>query len=484
MFRHGLIYLLAKLAPVLASFVLLAAYTRWLSQADYGLFSMLQVLASSASLVLLGWLYVGIMRFWEQQAVSTAVVRQLVTAVVAGVSLLGALVAVLLGVLGGEWQAALAAWVLFVGAAWYEAYQRINAITLQVRHYLWVEVGRTAVVLGSGLLLVGLGYGWAGAALAVALGFGMVLLASGALWRQFAWNWQGLDTGLLRQLWHYGVPLSLSFVLLELIHAADRVMLGWLHSYAAAGDYAVAYNLPYQALMLFGSALNLAAYPLVIRAWGQEGAARAVRLLQEYGVGLLGVGIPAAVGLYAVADALVPLLVGQPFVPAVLALLPWLIVAMLLNCFYLFYVSLSFQLARQTGTAAKVVAGAAALNVALNLLLIPAYGALGAAMAAVLAYAWCVGYGFWLGNRLVPLVLPYRDLGKIALAALVMYAAVRWLPLPAVPAALALALQVLVGVAVYAAMAWALDVAGMRHRLVSYWGKGKGWQASSMSSPP
>lgn len=42
--------------------------------------------------------------------------------------------------------------------------------------------------------------------------------------------------GMLRVLLVYGLPLSLSLVLLEVIHTSDRVMLGWLRGYAEAGN--------------------------------------------------------------------------------------------------------------------------------------------------------------------------------------------------------------------------------------------------------
>lgn len=480
--KHGLLYLLAKVAPAMASFVMLAAYTRWMSTTEYGIFSTILVLASSATLFVFGWLYVGIMRFWDQRALTAAAAGQLITL---SVVLLGGVVGILSALAGwwsGQWAVAFGFFAVFSSAAFYEAYQRINSITLAVKQYVWTELGRTLVTLVSGITLVGAGYAWQGAVGAVVWGVVVVLILSGALWQQFAWHWRTVDLAILQRLLRYGLPLSLSFVLLEVIHSSDRVMLGWLRGYAETGEYAVAYNLVFQMLMILSSSLNLAAYPLVIRALEQQGKVQAEARLREYGLVLLGVSLPALLGLLAIADAFVPLIVGAEFVEVTLALLPWLGVAIWANCVYLFYVSLAFQLAERTGDALKVVAGAVVLNLGLNLLLIPAFGVWGAAFASLLAYGWCVGYGYYLGNKLFTLALPMAEVAKILLAAGVMYILLLRMPTLALPAMALLCLKIALGVLLYASAIWLLNPAQVRHWLKQQAAGKLPWQTLSISS--
>ncbi|MFN3786363.1 MAG: hypothetical protein ACK4RS_05930, partial [Thiothrix sp.] len=188
--KHGLLYLLAKVAPAVASFVTLAAYTRWMSTAEYGIFSTILVLASSTTLFVFGWLYVGIMRFWDQRALTATAAGQLITLSVASLGLLVGLISLGAAWWTGQWAVATGFFAVFISAAFYEAYQRINSITLQVKSYVWTELGRTFVTLVSGMALVGAGYAWKGAVGAVVWGFSVVLVLSGALWQQFAWQWR------------------------------------------------------------------------------------------------------------------------------------------------------------------------------------------------------------------------------------------------------------------------------------------------------
>lgn len=477
--KHGLIYLLAKLAPALASFVVLAAYTRWMSTEEYGIFTTILVVASSVSLFAFGWLYVGIMRFWDKQEMSTGTVERLITVSVLVIALLVGLLAGVFALLTGQVAVAAGFFVVFLSSAFYEAYQRINSISLKVNHYLWAEVGRTVLTMGSGLLLVGVGYSWAGAIGGVVLGVVLVLLLSGALWRHFRLSWRGLDVGVLKSLLKYGLPLSLSLVLLEVIHTSDRVMIGWLRGYAEAGEYAVAYNLPFQILMMMTSSLNLAAYPVVIRTLEREGKAQAEARLQQYFVLLMGVSIPAIFGLVGIADAFIPLLVGAEFVQASIELLPWIGVAIFANCLYLFYISLAFQLAEHTAGSVKVVGVAASVNVLLNLILIPGYGLLGATLASMAAYLLCVVYGYYLGRQHFALTIPLRDVGKILLAALGMYGLMGLIPELHLHGAYTVAMKIALGMLAYAGLVWLLDIGKVRHKL-----KGRlGWPTFCTSSP-
>ena len=243
--KHGLIYLLAKIAPALASFVSVAAYTRWLSTEEYGVYTTLLVLVSSMNGFLFGWLYVGIMRFWNAQDVSAEAVQRLISFAVVVISGCVGLLAAGYALLAGNTLIAASFFLLFTSSALYESYQRVNSITQQVRRYLLAEVARTLLTLVIGLLLVWVGYSWTGAMGGVALGIFLTLLFSGGIWRYLRVNWREIDYAILRKVLLYGLPLSLSFVLLDVIFTSDRLLLSFLAGYSEAGQYAVAYNLPH-----------------------------------------------------------------------------------------------------------------------------------------------------------------------------------------------------------------------------------------------
>lgn len=473
--RHSAIYLLAKLAPALASFIVLAAYTRWMSTEDYGIFTTILVVASSISLVSFGWLYVGIMRFWEQKTLTSKTIETLMTISIVTIALALGVGCLLFAFITGKFGIAISLFLVFLSSACYESFQRVNSITQQVNHYLYAEVGRTIITMLIGLLLVWSGYRWQGAITGVVVGIGLVLALSGALWRYFKLNWQDIDFALLKSLLIYGLPLSLSLVLLEIIHTSDRLLLGWLRSYAEAGEYAVAYNLPFQIIMMLTSSLNLAAYPVVIKTLEQQGKIAAETRLKDYLILLMGITLPAMIGLISIAPLFIPLLVGKEFVETSLQLLPWIGIAIFANCTYLFYVSLSFQLAKQTSGSVKVVALAALLNVVLNIAFVPTYGALGSTVASIIAYGLCLIYGYYLGNKQFALHIPWQELAKIVVATTIMASILYFIPVLTMPAIYQVMLHILVGGMVYSGLVWLLNIGNIKTISIPYQTRLRHW---------
>lgn len=463
--KHGLIYLLAKVAPALASFITVALYTRWLTPIDYGVYTTILVIVSSLHGFLFGWLNIGIMRFWNVKEISEDAVKQLITFMVISISGLVGMGAVCYALIAGHGAIAASFFLLFISTALFESYQRINAITLQVNHYLRVEVVRTLLTLVIGVGLVWLGYSWFGAMGGVTLGIFITLLLVGGAQRYLHANWKTVDVSILKKMLMYGLPLSLSSVLLDVIYTSDRLLIGTLMDYSAAGQYAVAYNIPHQILLMIISSLNLAAYPIVVRALEHEGQEPAEAKLEQYLLVLLAGALPAAVGLVGISGSFLPLLLGQEFVNVSLQLLPWICVAVLSHCLYSFYIFMSFQLAKNTTVAIKVGLLGAIINIPLNLLLIPKFGLTGAVSASAMAYLLCIVYGYYLGVKNFRLRIPFWELGKVIVAVITMSMTMRYLSDQAnVQTVL---LKIILGGFTYAGMAILLNIGNVNALLKS-----------------
>lgn len=461
--KHGLIYLLAKVFPVLASFISLAAYTRWLTPTDYGMYAAITVLASSLLGFLFGWINIGIMRFWGSEGMPEAALQRLLVVTVVVVTVVLGVLALGYAMVTGRVAIAGAFFLLFASAAVYESYQRINVVSQQAQGYLRLELSKTVVTLALGLGLVWQGYSWFGLSVAVALGSLLPLLVVGALWQYIAVPWRGVDRQVFLKMLRYGLPLSVSAALLEIIYTSGRLLLGVLESPAAAGEYTVAYNVPHQLMMIFASSLNMAAYPMVVQALEREGQAVAEAKFRHYLLVLSGVLIPVWLGIVGISHSFIPLVIGAEFVPSSLALWPWVGAAILGHCLYSFYVLVALQLAQRTMAAVKVAVLGAVLNVVLNVVLIPGLGVLGAAVASLLAYAFCVGYGYYLGFGGFRLLIPWVGLSKVVLAAVVMLGAMAWVQ--DAPQVGALLLKAWVGGMVYAVMVVLFNIGGIQRYL-------------------
>ncbi|MEZ5476108.1 MAG: lipopolysaccharide biosynthesis protein [Thiolinea sp.] len=461
--RHSLLYLLSHVVTALAAFLTLAAYTRWISAADYGVYSTLTALASSANVILFNWLYVGILRYWNDSRTRPDSLQGVVWGVLTGTGLLLLLLTGLVILLTGKPALPLAFCALLLSGAVFTAIQRIHSISMQAGFYLRNEMLRVVLSTALGLYLVWQGYSWYGIILATSLGFMLVPLffTSG---RSLLWQHAvRVERGLLLELLRYGLPLSITFMLLEVIHASDRVLLSQLAGLESTGQYAVAFSLPFQILVMVGSAVNMALYPHIMQTLEQQGLEATHHSLARYWLVLTGLLLPVWAGMCAVAEDFLPLLIGESFLSAALRLLPWAGLAVTLSCLYMFHTSLAFQLGKKTGQTILVVGAAAVLNILLNLWWIPVYGMDGALYASVLAYLFSVVFGHWLGRRCFFLPLPVRDTLKILVATGGMLLLLHQLPLE--HGLLQGVARVLLGMLCYAACLLLLNAGHVREYL-------------------
>jgi O-antigen/teichoic acid export membrane protein len=461
--KHGLIYLLSNIAPALASFLTIAAYTRWLSPVDYGVYTTILVFASSLNGFLFGWLNIGIMRFWNARDISAETMQHLLSFSVVGISSIVGLLAVAYSLLFGHTAIALSFFVLFASTVLYESYQRVNTITQQASQYLWVELSRTLLTLVIGLLLVWLGYSWFGAMGGITLGIFLTLLFAGGMKRYLHVSWREVDITLLKKILLYGLPLSLSTVLLDVIYTSDRLLLGLLASYSAAGQYAVAYNVPHQIILMLFSSLNLAAYPIIVYTLEHEGKAQAEEKFKQYFLVLMAGALPAAIGLVGISHSFFPLLLGGKFVDSSIRLLPWICVAVLGHCLYSFYIFMSFQLANRTYDAVKVGILGAIVNLPLNMILIPKFGVIGAASASASAYILCVLYGYYLNRTNFNLIIPWRELFKVVVASFTMLLLMKYIPDS--PNMLTIIHKIITGITIYASIVLFLNIGDIHTHL-------------------
>jgi O-antigen/teichoic acid export membrane protein len=162
---------------------------------------------------------------------------------------------------------------------------------------------------------------------------------------------------------------------------ADAVLLGIFKGPAAVGLYQAGTNLVMN-LNVLARSINHALYPRMSRAW--PGKVQAFRRLRDASFRTISlIAVPATVGSFLLAPETIYFLYGPEFAPAVVTyqLLVLVIpIRMLGNTLSLSLVATDRQKQRMVA-----VSTTAALNIALNLFLIPRWSYLGAAIATVIS---------------------------------------------------------------------------------------------------
>jgi O-antigen/teichoic acid export membrane protein len=300
---------------------------------------------------------------------------------VGGVALLG-VAAVIVNVGAYSAEARLVVYVVGVGSllevvskSWFaifQAHQRLElaSATLIAQRVVTAAAGIAVLVAGGGVVA---------AAVVYALG-SLFAIAVAEFWlRRLDARRAPAHPGGWLALARTSVPIGLISLLSAVLLRLDVTLLSFLGSAAKVGVYAVAFRLV-EATQFLGSAFAAAMMPWLARA-GRSGR---VGLARGYGLGLAAVTallLPVSLELVLFARPIIELLYGHGFDGAVvpLQLLGTMTLLFGINAF-----ASTLLIARdRPGAYVRLLAPVIVQNVLFNLVLIPRYGARGAAFDAV-----------------------------------------------------------------------------------------------------
>lgn len=420
--RYSLHYLVARGIPALINFLAIAIYTRLLTPVSYGYYILILAGTNVVNLAVFQWLRLALVRYLPACSETEKEQRLLGTV---GWSYLGLMLIV--GTLGGliasviadpVWQRLLllAVWLIWT-QVWFELNTELLRARLQTRAYGWATGVRSIGALGLGTLFIWSGLEAYGPLLGLVLSMaGVSVVFIHRYWRTIRMQ---VDWEQLRTLLRYGLPLAGSLTLNLIIAASDRFLIAWLLDEAHAGIYAAGYDLAYQPIILLMYIINLAVYPLIVRAWEQEGKQIAYTYLVRNVQLLLGIGVPLAVGISVLSNTLTSIMLGSAFQSA-RAVLPWIAFGTLLEGLRIYHADLAFHLEQRTAIQLKSILWGALINVGLNLIWIPQVGMIGAAWATVVACSVALCLSIWWGRSMLPLPWGGRVALYIGMAGLVM----------------------------------------------------------------
>ncbi|HET9847849.1 MAG TPA: flippase [Candidatus Dormibacteraeota bacterium] len=260
------------------------------------------------------------------------------------------------------------------------------------------------------------------------------------------WRWREpvalrLEPALLRTLLAAGIPLALGFTIATVYAQLDVVLLQLFKGFQMVGWYSAANRFIDAVAWIPQSAMG-AVFPALSMVAARAGRQLAFAYEKSYKM-LAVLGLPLAVGIGLTARSLVHLAAPTGFdqaIPALQLLAPSVALLFVNNAFIYTLTAMNRQL-----DFTRLSLFALAVNLGLNLVLIPLYGYLGAAAGATLTELALFLGGWWLLRRQrLPLSLigsVARVLGSVLLMGIVIYVIRSW----------PLALVVLVAAAVYTA---------------------------------
>ncbi len=455
--RDTLLYGLSGVLGRAVSVVMLPVYTRYLTPAEYGLLALLDVAVEVAFIVFIAGTRAGMLRFYYRAGSDEERRAIVFTTFALEISLAAAGAIALALAAGPVWRLVLvregsvelvriAALNFLLGALAFTPFTLLQT-ERRAAAFASAQIAKLVLQVGANVVfLVVLGMGVRGMLLSSTFVNAVVGLALAA--------WLVRRTGIrlswraFRDLRRFGVPYQVTTAGAFILTFGDRF---FLQRYRGAADVGL-YGLAYQ----FGFLLyHLGAAPF-LRAWDPvrfQDASRPVHereLHPEGGFFWLNVLVlTMATGIALFVRPAMTILTTAAFHDAA-RLVPVVLAAYVVHC-WVEAMKFGIDVTEQTRYYTYASWLAVGVVVALYALLIPPFGAMGAAVATLAAFLARLGLTVFWSHRLWPVVYGWpRVLRLAALAAVVSMAGIV-LEAPGLASQMAVGLG---GIAIYAAVAW------------------------------
>lgn len=248
----------------------------------------------------------------------------------------------------------------------------------------------------------------------------IVLLVTVAyLFRHRFLGWFRPESTQIRRAIYFGTPLVFADLMVSLVASSDRFAIQYFLGADSVAAYSVAYDVSDYVAILFASPVQLAILPIIYSLWAQEGADATRRFLGNTINLSLAVVIPMIAGFAVVGPDVVTFLASDKYADSGAIVGTVAFGVIIGSIHFLLFTGL---LIHEKTLVITVLNGSAALfNLAMNIVLIPIFGIIGAAYATIATYILLNTATYFVSRRYIPINLDWVLLLKSLAVAGLMY---------------------------------------------------------------
>ncbi|MEM3433399.1 MAG: flippase [Candidatus Methanomethyliaceae archaeon] len=419
-------YAPSQFIPALVGVVSVPILTRLFSPEKYGQYAL--IMASLSFLTTLtGWLPMSVIRFYPAVE-RKGQLESLYVSALAGLVASLLIISILTGVIfGGVYKPAMmrsftdlliAGFVVFVLTATFEMFQQFLRAKLKSKEYTLFSAWRSIASLSIGVgLVIKFGIGVAGLLWGHAISLALVL--------PFLWKTAigrvpkitSLSGNLIKEMLQYGLPLVIGNLAAWVLSLSDRYVLEYFRGSQEVGIYSVNYSVAEKTILIIASIFHLVSIPMSVHVWEKErGKTRVfVQTITRY---YLLLSLPIAVGMSVLSRPVMEVLAGKAYSEGY-KVLPFVIISGLL-----FGIQQRFQsglvFCNKTSLIMISIITGGAANISLNLIFVPKYGYMAAAVNTLIGYSLLLALMVFFSRKYWAWDFPYESLLKITAAAMAM----------------------------------------------------------------
>ncbi|MDD5473288.1 MAG: flippase [Candidatus Methanoperedens sp.] len=277
-----------------------------------------------------------------------------------------------------------------------------------IERLVFVSLGIVVLLLGYGLIEV--------VSVFLVAGVANIILSFFLTAKKFATPKLELDFKLWKYLIREGLPFGLALIFITVYMKINTVMLSVMKGDAVVGWYNAAYQIPL-AVSLISFAFMEAIFPTLSRL--HESSTESLIYAYEKSFKFSSIIIlPIALSITLLSEKIILILYGKLYASSivVLQILVWFTVFEFLS--YLLYVTLASINRQRLNTLSTGIC--AALNILLNLILIPSYSFIGAGIATVITYVALFSMNFYFVSKYLCKISIIKAMNKPIIATLAM----------------------------------------------------------------
>lgn len=462
MLKTSLFYLGVRGINGVLSVTSVLVLSRMLSAEQYGVYSLALATISVLATTLFQWLAAGVSRLhaaYSDQLPDLICEAYRIFAFIA-------VIVVILGIIvremifpQSEWVIAIIIGVGCIAIGLHSLNLQIANAGLDKRRYALLSTMRAFLAPVLAITAIACGFGANGAVAGFVLG---ALTSSLFFHARIEFQFHQNSPRARHELITFGLPLVVSLFSTTILDVSDRFIINSFLGAAAVGVYAATYDITQQTIGVALNVFYLAAFPKITRAWESGGAMNAAVTMRKLARSLI-LMVPVAVGIMiGLSEDLSGLLLGAAIGGSSIGIMPWVATAIALGCIKSYFLDVGLSLQKKTHRLMQITVMMAIINVALNIVLIPIFGLVGAAIATALAFLFG-SIMSWMASRRLHLFSVKKAEILMALAMTILMAVMlRLIPSISDILLVSCAFKLVVGMSVYLALIWFLNVVDIR----------------------
>lgn len=431
LFKDMTKYLPAQIVPGIVGFISIPIITRLFPPGDYGNYVLVIAIVNVFS-IMVGWLSMSIIRFYpayERDKKLNEFYANIIKLTIISILFLSLSFSTILLIIKSYISANMYSLIrvgilVFILTSGFGVLQHFLRAKRQVDWYSGFTVWKSIGTLSIGIALIMIfhlgidGLLW-GAVLSIGISLPL-------LWRKavegVSFGSKTLSTSLTSQMVRYGFPLVVGNLAAWILSLSDRYILEFFRGSQEVGIYSASYQISEHSIFLLASLFMLPQGPIGMNIWEKEGVEKSREFVAKVTRYYLIICFPAVVGLSILAKPAISVLTASTYYEGYRIVPLVALGGLFLGLQQRFHSGLTFH--KRTHLIMLTIIASALLNLGLNLLLVPTYGYMAAAVTTLISYAFLLAAMVVISRRHFIWDFPFKSLAKAACASTVMAVAV------------------------------------------------------------